>query len=61
VYEVGDHEGCWACETSLRRIVNGSAPSSLVEGKDFDGLGGKSWEELVVSVTVIAIAMDEYW
>ena len=56
---VGYDEGGWACETFLGGGVDAAAPAALIEAMDFDSSGSKGREEFVISVYVVAEAVDE--
>lgn len=53
------HEGCWTGQAALGGGVDGAAPASLVEAKDFDGARGEVGKEFIVAVYMVIEAMDE--
>jgi hypothetical protein len=58
-HNVGDDEGCWACETFLGFFVYRSSPSSLVKTMHFNATCGKAGKEFVISIAVITKAVDK--
>jgi len=56
---VGDDEGGWTGEALLRFLVYRASPSTLVKAVYLNATSSKIGKEFVISVAVVAEAVDE--
>ncbi len=56
---IGQHSGSGTCKAAVGRGVDGTTPSSLVEGVSEDVVGREGREEGILGVTVVTEAVDE--
>lgn len=56
---IGQHSGSGTCKAPVGRGMDGTAPSSLIEGVGKDVVGSEGREEGVVGVAMVAEAVDE--
>jgi hypothetical protein len=57
--DIGDNKGSWSGKALFGVFVYRPSPASLVETMHFDATGSKVGKKFVISIAVVAQAVDE--